>query len=67
MSLIHFVLTSVIWSAENDALRKATTTRPTGLPSISRPEKGVAGNGFNLRIAMELEDDKTLYCTIRVS
>jgi hypothetical protein len=62
-----FVLTSVIWSAENDALRKASTSQPTGLASIPRPEKGVAGKGFNLRAAMGLGEDPMLYCTVRVS
>src|SRR5271156_5781472 len=61
------VLTSVTLSAENDALRKASTAQPTGLPIIPRPEKGVAGNGFNLCAAMQLQDDHTLYCTVRVS
>jgi hypothetical protein len=61
------MLTSIILSAENDALRKATATQPAGLSTIPRPEKGVAGNGFNLRAAMELGDDHTLYCTVRVS
>lgn len=56
-----------ILSAENNILRKAATAQSTGLPSIPRPEKGVAGNGFNLRAAMGLEDDQTLYCTVRVS
>jgi hypothetical protein len=56
-------------SAENNALRKAAaaTAQPTGQPSIPRPEKGVAGNRFNLRTAMGLEEDRTLYCTLRVS
>ena len=58
---------SVILSAENDALQKATTAQPTGLSSIPRPGRGVAGNGFNLRAAMELEDDKLLYFTLCVS
>lgn len=61
------VLTSEFLSAENDALRKATNAQPVGLPTIDRPEKGVAGNGFNLRTAMGLDDDPTLYCSVRVS
>jgi hypothetical protein len=58
------MLTSVILSVENNLLRKAA--QPKG-PSIPRPEKGVSGKGFNLRTAMELEEDPTLYCTVRVS
>jgi hypothetical protein len=54
-------------SAENNALRKATNAEPTGKLSIPRPEKGVAGNGFNLRDAMELDDDPALYSSVRVS
>lgn len=61
------MLTLVILLAENNALRLAVTAQPTGLPSIPRPAKGVAGNGFNLRAAMGLEDDHSQYCTIRVS
>jgi len=60
-------LTSVTLSAENNALWKASTAQPMGLRMIPRPEKGVAGNGFNLRAAMELEDDHMLYCTVCVS
>ena len=61
-----FILTLVILSAENNALRMAAA-QPTGLPSIPRPEKGTAGNGFNLCAAMELEDDPILYGAVRVS
>jgi hypothetical protein len=43
-----FTLTSVTLSAENDALQKASSTQPMGLPIIPGPEKGVAGKGFNL-------------------
>ena len=27
----------------------------------------MVGNGFNLHAAMELDDDRTLYCTVHVS
>ena len=67
MSKWTFILISVILSAENDALRKAATSQPMGLSSIPWPGRGVAGNGFNLRAAIELEDDKSLYCTLHVS
>ena len=60
------MLTSIL-SAENNALCKATAAQPPGLLTIPRPEKGVAGNGFNLCTAMELGDDHMLYCTVRVS
>lgn len=61
------MLTSVIPLAENNALRLAASAKPTGLPTIPRPATGVAGNGFNLRAAMGLEDDHPRYCTVRVS
>ena len=60
------MLTSIL-SAENNALHKATATQPPGLSTIPWPEKGVAGNGFNLHTAMELGDNHMLYCTVRVS
>jgi len=34
---------------------------------IPRPEKGVAGNGFNLQEAMGLADDAVTYAVLRVS
>jgi hypothetical protein len=61
------MLTSVTLSAENDALQKASTTQPMGLPIIPQLEKGVTGKGFNLRAAMDLEKNNTLYCTVCVS
>jgi hypothetical protein len=61
------VLTSVTLSAENDALWKAFTAQPTGLPIIPWPEKGGARKGFNLHTAIELEDDQMLYCSVHVS
>ena len=66
MTLICFHANFIILSAENNALRMAAKAQPTGLPSIPRPVKGVAGNGFNLRTTMELDDDPTLYRTVRV-
>jgi hypothetical protein len=48
-------------------LHRVAATQSTSLPSILRPEKGVAGKGFNLRTAMELQDDPNLYGTVRVS
>jgi hypothetical protein len=67
LNLLHFYINFSICPAENDALRKASTAQPTGLASIPRPEKGVSGKGFNLRAAMGLGEDPTLYCTVRVS
>jgi len=34
---------------------------------IPRPEKGIAGNGFNLQEAMGLADDVETYALLRVS
>ena len=45
----------------------AATAQPSGLQSIPQLAKGAAGNGFNLRAAMELEDDSILYGTVHVS
>jgi hypothetical protein len=55
-----FMLTSVTLSAGNDALWKASTTQPMGLPIIPWQEKGVAGKGFNLCAAMDLEKNVAL-------
>jgi hypothetical protein len=62
-----FMLTSVTLSAENDALQKASTTQPMGLLIIPQPEKGVAGKGFNLCAAINLEKNNMLYCTVHVN
>ena len=51
-------------SAENEALRKASAAKENIGPIISRPQKGVAGNGFNLQVAMGLEDNDELYSTL---
>jgi hypothetical protein len=34
---------------------------------IPRPDKGVAGSGFNLQVAMGLADDPETYALLRVS
>jgi hypothetical protein len=54
-------------SAENNALRKAAAAQEDSAQTIPCPPRGVAGNGFNLQIAMGLEDDNALYATLRVS
>jgi hypothetical protein len=66
-TLLTSTLTLVTLSAKNDALQKASTTQPTGLPIIPQPEKGGARKGFNLCTAMELEDNQMLYCSVCVS
>lgn len=53
--------------AENAALRKANTVKENVAPMITRPEKGSAGNGFNLQANMGLKDDDELYGALRVS
>jgi hypothetical protein len=53
--------------AENAALRKANTMKENVGPMISRPEKGSAGNGFNLQAKMGLANDDELYGALRVS
>jgi hypothetical protein len=54
-------------SAENNALRKAVAAKEDSALDIPRPPRGIAGNGYNLQIAMGLEDDSALYATLRVS
>ena len=58
-------------SAENDALRKAAAAKENTATAMMIPRppsgSGVAGNGFNLQIAMRLEDDTRLYAALRVS
>ena len=50
--------------AENDALRKAAATKENIGPTILRPQKGAAGNGFNLQAAMGLKDNDQLYSAL---
>ena len=53
--------------AENVALHKTNAMKENVRPTIPRPEKGSAGNGFNLQAKMGLEDDDELYGALRVS
>jgi hypothetical protein len=55
--------------AENDALRKAAAAKENTATMVPRPPSGsgVAGNGFNLQIAMGLENDPDKYTALRVS
>ena len=54
-----------------DALRKAVAAKENTATAMMIPRppsgSGVAGNGFNLQIAMRLEDDTSLYAALRVS
>jgi hypothetical protein len=56
-------------SVENDALRKAAAAKENTAMMIPWPPSGsdVAGNGFNLQIAMRLEDESDLYTALHVS
>jgi hypothetical protein len=47
--------------AENAALRKANALKENVSPMIPQPEKGSAGDRFNLRAKMGLADDDELY------
>jgi hypothetical protein len=49
-------------------LRKAAAAKENTAKMIPRPPSGsgVAGNGFNLQVAMRLEDDNSLYTALRV-
>jgi hypothetical protein len=57
----------VLFVAENDALRKTLAAKERTTTTIPRPEKGIAGNGFNLQEAMGLADDAETYALLRVS
>jgi len=61
------LITSYLFAAENDALRKTLAAKEHVTTMVPRPEKGVAGNGFNLREAMGLADDVETYTLLRVS
>jgi hypothetical protein len=58
-----------LFAAENDALRKTLAMKEhvTVTNMIPRPDKGVAGSGFNLQEAMGLVDDPETYALLRVS
>ena len=53
--------------AENAALRKANIMKENVGLMIPWPEKGSAGNRFNLQARMGLKDDDELYGALRVS
>ena len=53
--------------AENEALRKANAMKENVRPIITWPEKGSAGNRFNLQAKMGLADDSKLYGALCVS
>jgi hypothetical protein len=53
--------------AENAALCKANTMKENVGPTTSQPEKGSAGNRFNLQAKMGLANDDELYGALRVS
>ena len=56
-------------SAENDALCKATAAKENTMMMIPWPPSGstITGNGFNLQIAMRLEDDSNKYTALCIS
>ena len=58
--------TMLTFLAENMALCKANIMKENVKPMIPQPEKGSAGQGFNLRAKMGLEDYDELYGTLRV-
>ena len=53
--------------AENAALHKANVMKENVGLMIPQPEKGSAGNGFNLQDRMGLKDNNELYGALRVS
>jgi hypothetical protein len=64
---VQFIILIVLFVAENDALRKTLAAKEHTTITIPRPEKGIAGNGFNLQEAMGLADDMETYTLLRVS
>ena len=56
-----------LFAAENNALRMTLAMKEHVTTMIPRPQKGVAGNGFNLQDAMGLADDGETYNLLRVS
>jgi hypothetical protein len=56
-------------SAKNDALCKAAAAKENIMMMIPRPPSGsgITGNGFNLQVAMHLEDNSNLYTALHVS
>ena len=56
-----------MFAAENDALRMTLAVKEHVTTMIPRPEKGIAGHGFNLQEAMGLADDGQTYNLLRVS
>jgi hypothetical protein len=70
ISMYHWLSlcsTSFLFAAENKALRTSLALKESATTMIPRPEKGVAGNGFNLQEAMGLADDAEKYNLLRVS
>ena len=65
--LFAILITTLTTSAENNALRKAAAAKETAATMIPCPQRGAAGNRFNLQAAMGLEDDYDLYATLHVS
>ena len=61
------LITSCLFVAENDALRKVLAMKEHVSTMIPRPEKGNAGKGFNLQEAMGLADDEETYALLQVS
>lgn len=63
------IIITCLFVAENDALRKslAANSKEHDMNIIPRPEKGIAGKGFNLQEAMGLADDDETYALLRVS
>jgi len=61
------LITSYLFAEENSALRMTLAAKEQATTMIPRPEKGIAGNGFNLQVAMGLADDAETYSLLRVS
>jgi hypothetical protein len=66
VSLLHTFLTPS--SAENDVLCKAAAAKENTAMMIpwSPSGSGAAANGFNLQIAMRLENNSNLYTALRI-
>jgi len=64
IALLWYTMLTLL--AKNAALHRANTTKENVRPMIPWPEKGSAGNGFNLQAKMGLADDE-LYGALQVS
>jgi hypothetical protein len=65
---VIYATTNFPYPAELDQLRKLNALQNHAKPkTIPRPDTGTAGQDWNLRTEMQLDDNRDLYLTLRVS